>query len=434
MSRSSQQAFLLKLQQELISVSSTEGNAAQRNLFNKRGHVFTITSRAIKRGLREGIVSAFSEGTNKEAKAFAAKVSKQSDADIVKFITTLTNRYRVQERQGKATVTFASKRKLVVVIPPEGDVFGRIKGVYNRPLNTLFDSINRRSKGILSRRGELFNLEHGQFVGVLETTVRDTIDNVLSDFNPDGNTLKNVKNFFESQGLDVSVIRNSKTDTMQVFLGSFVSNQAERQESQTKKKDLLSLLNKAIDKLQKNPAFAFEELKGSDNFKTKKRKQTVKAVTDPFKNKKRIKVTTEDTKIKESKTNVSKKVKPKVRVTTKTRKSTVRKSKLTGGFSQVKLYAALSAKINATVAKNMGDPALNFRTGRFAQSVQITDVNKTRQGFPSVGYTYQLYPYQTFEPGFEQGSPERDPRKLIDRSIREIAAQMVTGRIYTRRN
>jgi len=90
-------------------------------------------------------------------------------------------------------------------------------------------------------------------------------------------------------------------------------------------------------------------------------------------------------------------------------------------------------QINATVAKNMGDPALNYQTGRFADSVKITDVSKTPQGFASVGYTYQLYPYQTFEPGFRQGDAERDPRKLIDRSIREIAAQMVTGRLYTRR-
>lgn len=116
----------------------------------------------------------------------------------------------------------------------------------------------------------------------------------------------------------------------------------------------------------------------------------------------------------------------------KIKRASKRKTKATG-FSQVKLYAALSARINSVVAKNMGDPALNFQSGRFASSVQVTDVNTTPQGFPSVGYTYQLYPYQTFEPGFAQGSTDRDPRKLIEKSIREIAAQMVTGRLYTRR-
>ena len=57
----------------------------------------------------------------------------------------------------------------------------------------------------------------------------------------------------------------------------------------------------------------------------------------------------------------------------------------------------------------------------------------TRKGFPSIGYTYQKNPYQTFELGQNQGSPDYDPRKLIDASIREIAAQFAIGRFYTRR-
>jgi len=116
----------------------------------------------------------------------------------------------------------------------------------------------------------------------------------------------------------------------------------------------------------------------------------------------------------------------------KATKSRARKAASTG-FSQVKLYAALNMKINSVVAKNMGEPGLEYQTGRFAAGVKITDISKTPQGFASVGYTYQKYPYQTFEPGFAQGSVDRDPRKLIDGSIREIAAQMVTGRLYTRR-
>ena len=61
---------------------------------------------------------------------------------------------------------------------------------------------------------------------------------------------------------------------------------------------------------------------------------------------------------------------------------------------------------------------------------------KTPKGFPSVGYTYQRDPYQVFEEGM--GSPpwangNRDPRDLIDKSVREIAATMALGRFYTRR-
>ena len=57
----------------------------------------------------------------------------------------------------------------------------------------------------------------------------------------------------------------------------------------------------------------------------------------------------------------------------------------------------------------------------------------TSQGVPSIGYTYDKYTYGTFEVGNRQGSPDRDPRRLIDMSIRQIAAQFAIGRFYTRR-
>lgn len=97
------------------------------------------------------------------------------------------------------------------------------------------------------------------------------------------------------------------------------------------------------------------------------------------------------------------------------------------------LIGIINQRLSQTVLKNMGDPALNNRTGRFASSVRVTDITTTAKGFPSIGYTYQKNPYQTFEQGFKQGSPDRDPRKLIDASIREIAMDFAIGRFYTRR-
>jgi hypothetical protein len=101
--------------------------------------------------------------------------------------------------------------------------------------------------------------------------------------------------------------------------------------------------------------------------------------------------------------------------------------------SPLYLIGVLNQQLPRTIAKNMGDPRLNYRTGRFASSVQVTDIATTAKGFPSIGYTYDKFPYQTFEPGYRQGSVERDPRKLIDASIREIATQFAIGRFYTRR-
>jgi len=98
--------------------------------------------------------------------------------------------------------------------------------------------------------------------------------------------------------------------------------------------------------------------------------------------------------------------------------------------------AMINKKLPQTVRKNMGGSGLQNRTGRFANSVRVQDVNATKQGHPSFGYTYAKNPYQVFEVG-EGSAPwsnsQRDPRKLIDKSIREVAAELAIGRFYTRR-
>ena len=102
----------------------------------------------------------------------------------------------------------------------------------------------------------------------------------------------------------------------------------------------------------------------------------------------------------------------------------------------LRLQAILNSKLGNTVKDNMGAPGLVNRTGRFAGSVRITDVSLTPKGYPSIGYTYQKRPYQVFEDGAGKGpwaNGKRDPRKLIDRSIREVASEFLIGRFFTRR-
>lgn len=97
------------------------------------------------------------------------------------------------------------------------------------------------------------------------------------------------------------------------------------------------------------------------------------------------------------------------------------------------MIVEFNKRLPEVLKKNMRAPALVNNTGRFADSVQVQDVHLTPQGFPSFGYTYKKNPYQTFEPGHLQGSDERDPRRLIDKSMREIAVEFALGRFYTRR-
>ena len=105
------------------------------------------------------------------------------------------------------------------------------------------------------------------------------------------------------------------------------------------------------------------------------------------------------------------------------------------GASLYTVMAMINEKLPQTVRKNMGVPRLENQTGKFANSVKMTDVIQTPQGYPSFGYTYAKEPYQVFETtsSGSWSSSERDPRKLIDASIREIAAGFALGRFYTRR-
>ena len=117
-----------------------------------------------------------------------------------------------------------------------------------------------------------------------------------------------------------------------------------------------------------------------------------------------------------------------------TRTSTKSKSrKRTPSASPLALLALLNKKLPQTVVDNMGAPALENRTGRFASSVRAVNVVQGKHS-PTFQYTYQRNPYQRFEgsePWADGGN--RDPRKLIERSIREIAAELAVGRFYTQR-
>lgn len=161
-----------------------------------------------------------------------------------------------------------------------------------------------------------------------------------------------------------------------------------------------------------------------NKLKGKKGKVTTKSVT-PNRKDKKVK-----TKIKSS---------TKGKITGTPRKArtysrqTSRSTNMSPASVPLHLIAVLNKELPGTVEKNMDAPALENRTGRLASSVRITDIVQTPKGYPSIGYTYMKGPYQTFEPGYRQGSIDRDPRKLIDRSIREVAAQYAIGRFYTRR-
>lgn len=98
-------------------------------------------------------------------------------------------------------------------------------------------------------------------------------------------------------------------------------------------------------------------------------------------------------------------------------------------YSNTNLVNIINLLLTDTVRKNMGTPRLNWRTGRFARSATVLETKFSKDGYLNLYYTYMTYPYQTFEPGFAQGSNTRDPRVVIGESIKEIASTIVLNKL-----
>ena len=185
----------------------------------------------------------------------------------------------------------------------------------------------------------------------------------------------------------------------------------------------------------------FAGFSGSDTPSERVRKEVIVAVTKPFKKIKGVKVTTEDTKFKKSKGKATKRVKQ--RVITVPLTVPKFRSATTGRYVTEKegleTYLTIKNLINEIlpeiVASKMHPPALEYQTGRFAEGDEKPQIVRISQtvGSPLASYTYQKYPYQTFEPGWKQGDPGRDPRRIIEESIREATTILALGRFNLRR-
>ena len=211
-----------------------------------------------------------------------------------------------------------------------------------------------------------------------------------------------------------------------------------------------------VDALQANLEALLEQLgeeiggwpnaEASDSFLTMAEKKIMLGLLKPLKGSKGVRTRTRIKNIKKGKNTKTKSTPrkykpkrtqkiqsnpsiPKLAMLIKKGKST-RSAKSKSGPANAPLFllGIFNKELPETVRANMGEPALTNQTGRFAGSVRATDMVQTPQGFPSIGYTYQRDPYGTFEQDVNY-----DPRKLIDRSMREIAAEYAIGRFYTRR-
>lgn len=316
-----------------------------------------------------------------------------------------------------------AQRKLIAQIKAQIKVLnsGRTKSEIAAPTSNFLDIGHDAGSAVSEQRQQAVEDALFQFGTQLDGGSKKILKSLLGD-------------------LKIKLVKNARDpiDTLSVSLESSRLNKAK---GGGQEKDITLQLTKDLQiLLDSMGGLTFYNQEGSDS----KKQRIKKTVLNPFakaaaKNKK-IKANFKSKKIKTGTTKTQgKKKKAKAKAGkpfVDTQKVTLPMFDTKSSGSMFSLLAILNKRLPDVVRKNMRSPALESRSGRFAESVEIMNVISTRKGFPSFGYKYRKDPYQVFELG-EGSAPwasrERDPRRLIDTSIREVAANMALGRFYTRR-
>lgn len=457
MSTASHYAFLGRLHKEL-SVSSSD---YRKLVVDTKWHSFVASHASIKKETliefkRRKIVPNSTELQQIEEAALKAynnilKGVKQIIQDPKVSIDKRATYYN-NKRLRLVFITYGERIEKVYRAQLDPSItFERIKILYRSAIGTYFkdlqtitgDAIRKLSANTKTGNfnkeqsaSNFFNLGHLEGAGVSETQLRDSLAKAFESIPMESQG--NYTDMLRTYGIDLSYQRIDSEDMMKVKIESAGDNKSRGGFSGAQKVNLLRSLKRALDS-GLDPWL----IEGSDTPKTRKKKQIRSKLLQPFKkiaNSKVKVITGSDATVKDSSSKVAK-----LSSTGRTKKGS--KKLVLGKLATVKvsnkatkskvsftnLLPLINARLPGKVADNMSSPALNNRTGTFASSVRAVNVTKTNKGFASIGYTYQKYPYQTFEPGYAQGDPQRDPRRLIDMSIREIAAELTLGRLYTRR-
>jgi hypothetical protein len=125
---------------------------------------------------------------------------------------------------------------------------------------------------------------------------------------------------------------------------------------------------------------------------------------------------------------------PKPKVRTKATKLSAIKSRTQVPPNLASLATLINSRLAEQIHANMGSGystnILNYRSGRLAGSANVTRMSLSKEGMITAFYTYMRNPYGTFSEGGAQSTPRsRDPKKLITKSIKDIASELVANRM-----
>ena len=437
MSVQDQLRFLKTLDKEL-EMSADDYRTKKANY---RHTLFEVSRRGIRKGVRDRLVKNFDGITRRQMNA----ILKGADGAVRKLIRqTYKEILQLIQRDSSVKLISYTPSTLKVDLPAGPNRYKQCTDAYDKHYHVVASALTESIKEVLENTkvedipaARFWNLEHANLKGITETQIKEAVDLALME--QEKISEASFKAWMKSQNLDISLIRNSSDQTMILTLRSQRANAKSGGAVGQQRRRLKEALRQAIDTLQMPGAEPLAELGGSDSFVDLNKKTLRQKVLNAFADETGVTVKAgKDIKKKASNTKTTFTPKRNTRTVKgkrKVKKSRVSSGKITAASQASYIMTELNKKLPSKVRENMQAPALENRTGRFANSVKITDVVQTRKGFPSIGYTYQKDPYEVFEMGSKGNwaTPERDPRKLIDRSIRELATEIMLGRLFTRR-
>lgn len=462
MSSQSLLKFLKKLDEELkgkslknVSKNNPASEAYRTQKGNKKTSTLTYTPKGITEALNylpATVPEDFTEAYDKLVDDLTADI-RALFKEKAKEINT--------KNPGDAVVR-GNKFSVSIMIVKRGarDNYKFLKGIYEGRLQKFYTAFLRlinkpegleRKTGKGSKERTIKETEAGQVFGqthqgganiyhMINDAVFKALDDTAKNSTKVSKQIIRDLNALKNQNADIilSMINDGPKEEVRLGIESQLINAKTGGgiEEQGLKRNLDAAMANLIEFLKTTP--------GSDSIVVGQRKRIIKELVKPFKNKKGITVKHENTKLKNTKspTKLTKKggktevVKgAAVAIGAKQRPARQKQKSHTPRMGLKNILGVLNNQLPERVASNMGTPRLENRTGRFAQSVRATDVTQTAQGFPSIGYTYMKDRYGHYEStsGTRFADVHRDPRPLIDKSIREIVIGMGLGRIYTRR-
>tara|TARA_B100000902_G_scaffold242600_1_gene229708 strand:- start:492 stop:1937 length:1446 start_codon:yes stop_codon:yes gene_type:complete len=480
MSTESLMTFIEGLSKDLESPS-----ADTRLSYNLRTHTFVYSEDMF-------IEEFIAEMAAKEIKSAALntyirKIAPNMTSTLRTTLESMTLKANGGQKQGVAAkvverngiISFVFTTNIRTGLPPnkwaqgQKDVFDKIKRAYHKGYSAFFHGVRghltkkaEKSEGGMGRsekfekayaskdgkrlyKGRAMHSGHKMGQGVVETRMREAFDKhkkkVMKKTEPleclaETDLIADLKTL----GIDLKFMRDPETGVMEFEISMEGATGNILRGAEMKKK--LNDIRKRLKELLTGGAEGLElyQLKGSDSLLLVDRKTIINSIAKSYKKNKYVTVRTENTKKKARKKTVSKKIdganverggRGKIAEPTLPAGAATASAGEQPKFNIQNILGLVNAQLQDRVGAKMVDPRLESRTGRFLESVRATDVTQTAQGYPSVGYTYARDPYEVYETGSGTrfASAYRDPRVIIDQSIREIVSQFGLGRMYTRR-